>query len=204
MAHYAAIRAVGESVLALMREACPVTDLQLGATPRFELALPGSLTEGQAAPAEGFHLILWRVGIGSSPRNLPPRRAVDGQLDKPSLPLDLYFLLLPIAATADKQTQMLGWALAFLHQMPALSGEVINRHTTGSAAIFRADETVELIADPLGTADYLALWDRVKGSPHVGMTYVARMVRLDIDPPEPTDAPAVEQRFGVGTPGGLA
>ena len=50
MAQYAAIRAVGESVLELMREACPVADLQLGASPKFELASLGSLTEGQAPP----------------------------------------------------------------------------------------------------------------------------------------------------------
>lgn len=204
MAHYAAIRAVGESVLELMREACPVADLQLGASPKFDLASLGSLTEGQAAPAEGFYLILWRVGIGGSPRNLPPRRASDGKLYKPSLPVDLYFLLLPISATADKQTQMLGWAMAFLHQMPALSGEVINRYTKGSPTVFRPEETVELIADPLTTADYLSLWDRVKGGLQAGMTYVARMVLLDIDQPEPTGAPVVERRFGVGTPGGLA
>lgn len=201
MAQYAAIRAVGESVLELMREACPVADLQLGASPKFELASLGSLTEGQAPPAEGFYLVLWRVGIGGSPRNLPPRRTRDGRVFKPSLPVDLYFLMLPVAAKADKQTQMLGWALAFLHQLPTLSCEVINRYTMGSPAVFQPEETVELIADPLGTVDYLALWDRVKSGFQAGMTYVARMVLLDIDQPEPTGALVTERRFGVGARG---
>jgi len=204
MAQYAAIRAVGESVLELMREACPVAELQLGASPKFELASLGSLTDGQAPPAEGFYLVLWRVGIGGSPRNLPPRRARDGRIYKPSLPVDLYFLMLPVAAKADKQTQMLGWALTFLHQLPALSGEVINRYTIGSPAVFQPEESVELIADPLTTADYLSLWDRVKTGFQAGMTYVARMVLLDIDQPEPTGALVTERRFGLGTPGGLA
>ncbi|PTT78018.1 DUF4255 domain-containing protein, partial [Pelomonas sp. HMWF004] len=184
MAQYAAIRAVGESVLALMREACPLADLQLGASSKFELASLGSLTEGQAQPLEGFYLVLWRVGIGGSPRNLPPRRARDGRVYKPSLPVDLYFLMLPVAATADKQTQMLGWALTFLHQMPALSGETINRYTKGSPSIFQPEESIELIADPLNMADYLSLWDRVKSGFQAGMTYVARMVLLDLDQPE--------------------
>ena len=204
MAQYAAIRAIGESVLALMREACPAAELQLGAAAKFELASLGSLTDGQTPPAEGFYLVLWRVGIGGSPRNLPPRRARDGRVYKPSMPVDLYFLMLPVAAKADKQTQMLGWALTFLHQLPALSGEVINRYTIGSPSVFQPEESVELIADPLVTADYLALWDRAKGSLQAGMTYVARMVLLDIDQPQPTGAPVTERRFGVGTPGGLA
>ena len=201
MAQYAAIRAVGESVLELMREACPVADLQLGVAPKFELASLGSLTEGQAQPAEGFYLILWRVGIGGSPRNLPPRRTRDGRIFKPSLPVDLYFLMLPISATADKQTQMLGWALAFLHQMPALSGETINRYTKGSPTVFQPEETVELIADPLNTVDYLSLWDRVKSGFQAGMTYVARMVLLDIDQPEPSGTLVTERRFGLGARG---
>ncbi|MFG6457845.1 Pvc16 family protein [Roseateles sp. BYS96W] len=200
MARYTAIRAVGESVLELMREACPADELQLGPAPAFELASLGSLTEGQSPPADGFYLILWRVGIGGSPRNLPPRRARDGQLYKPSLPVDLYFLLLPVASRPDKQTQMLGWALTFLHQLPALSGEVINRYTKGGPSIFRPEESVELIADPLSTVDYLSLWDRVKSGFQAGMTYVARMVLLDIEQVEPTGAPVTERRFVVGAP----
>lgn len=198
MAQYAAIRAVGESVLELMREACPLAELQLDASPKFELASLGSLTDGRSVPAEGFYLVLWRVGIGGAPRHLPPRRGRDGRLFKPSLPVDLYFLLLPVATDADKQTQMLGWALAFLHQLPALGGEVINRYTKGSPAVFQPEESVELIADPLGIADYLSLWERGKGSLQAGMTYVARMVLLDSDQPEPTGAPVTERRFGLG------
>jgi hypothetical protein len=201
MAQYTAIRAVGESVLELMREACPVADLQIGPSPNFKLASLGSLTDGQTPPAVGFYLVLWRVGIGGSPRNLPPRRARDGRVYKPSLPVDLYFLMLPIAGDADTQTQMLGWALTFLHQLPALSGEVINRYTKGAPAIFQPEESVELIADPLSTVDYLSLWDRVKSGFQAGMTYVARMVLLDIDQPEPTGALVTERRFGLG--GGL-
>lgn len=196
MAQYTAIRAVGESVLEMMREACPTADLQLGQSPKFELASLASLT-GEAAPAEGFYLCLWRVGIGGMPRNLPPRRHRDGRLFKPSLPLDLHFLLLPVAASADKQTQMLGWALGFMQQLPALSGETINRYTKGGPAVFAAEESVELIADPLATSDYLALWDRIKTGFQAGMTYVARMVLIDSDTPQPQGAPVTERQFGM-------
>ena len=65
----------------------------------------------------------------------------------------LSIVALAVAGAADKQTQMLGWALAFLHQLPTLSGEVINRYTQGSPAVFQPEETVELIADPLSMAE---------------------------------------------------
>ena len=197
MAQYAAIRAVGESVLALMREACPLVDLQLDASAKFELASLGRLIDPQTPPGDGFYLVLWRVGIGGMPRNLPPRRHRDGRLFKPSLPVDLYFLLLPVASQADKQTQMLGWVLSFMQQLPSLTGETINRFTKGSPSVFAPEESVELIADPLTIADYLSLWDRVKSGFQAGMTYVARMVLIDADQLESQGALVSERRFGM-------
>lgn len=196
MARYEAIRAVGESVLSVMRDACPFTDLQLATDAKFEFAFFNTLV-AESPPPEGFYFCLWRVGIGGSPRRLPPRRDRTGQVFKPSLPLDLYFLLLPVASSADKQALMLGWALRFMNELPALSGETINRYTKGEPTVFDATESVELIADPLGTADYLALWDRVKTGFQAGMTYVARMVLIDSEQPEVQGRLVTERDFGL-------
>jgi predicted ATPase len=69
----------------------------------------------------------------------------------------------------------------------------IGRHIP---AVFAADEAVELIADPLATADYLALWDRVKTGFQAGMTYVARMVLIDSEQPEVQGRLVSEREFG--------
>ena len=196
MARSNAIRALGESVLEMMREACPLAELQLDTQTKFELASFNTLTD-TTSPPEGFYLCLWRVGIGGMPRNLPPRRNRAGMLFKPSLPLDLYYLMLPVAKTADKQTSMLGWSLGFMHDLPALTGETINRYTKGAPAVFEPEESVELIADPLSTADYLALWDRVKTGFQAGMTYVARMVLIDSVQPELSGGLVTERRFDL-------
>ncbi|MFO1429845.1 MAG: Pvc16 family protein [Candidatus Competibacteraceae bacterium] len=194
MARSNAIRALGESVLEMMREACPLAELQLDTQTKFEFASFNTLTDSKPPP-EGFYLCLWRVGIGGMPRNLPPRRDRAGMVFKPSLPLDLYFLMLPVAKTADKQTSMLGWVLSFMHDLPALTGETINRYTKGAPAVFEPEESVELIADPLSTADYLALWDRVKTGFQAGMTYVARMVLIDSLQPESGGGLVTARRF---------
>ena len=196
MAGYQAIRAVGESVLAMMQDTCPLAALQLPAGTKFEHASFNTLV-ADPRPPEGFYLCLWRVGIGGSPRKLPPRRTAAGQLYKPSLPVDLYYLLLPIASSADKQALMLGWALGFMNDLPTLSGETINRYTKGEPSVFDAGESVELIAEPLSTADYLALWDRVKTGFQAGMTYVARMVLIDSEQPESQGRLVSERQFGL-------
>jgi hypothetical protein len=202
MAHYNAIRSLGESVLELMRQACPLADLQLEPQTPFALVSFNTLLAVTPPPEDGFYLCLWRVGISGMPRMLPPRRTRDGRVYTPSLPLDLYFLLLPLAKGADKQAQMLGWALGFMHTLPALTGETINRYTKGSPMVFAPEESVEMIADPLATADYLALWDRVKSGFQAGMTYVARMVLIDSDQPDPQSALVTERVFGMSRPGG--
>ena len=84
-----------------------------------------------------------------------------------------------------------------MNDLPVLSGETINRYTEGEPAVFDPDESVELIADPLTTADYLALWDRVKTGFQAGMTYVARMVLIDSDRPEVQGRLVTERDFGL-------
>ncbi|MCM8593848.1 Pvc16 family protein [Accumulibacter sp.] len=184
----------------MMREACPFERLQLAPQARFEFAFFNALV-AETPPAEGFYFCLWRVGIGGMPRRLPPRRTPAGQVYRPSLPVDLYFLLLPVAGNADKQALMLGWALSFMNDLPMLSGETINRYTRGEPTIFESTESVELIADPLSTADYLSLWDRVKTGFQAGMTYVARMVLLDSEQVETQGRLVSERDFALHTIG---
>ena len=204
MASFDAVRALGEALLELMRERCPLAELDLAAGAAFTLPSYASLggAAGSTAPAEGFHLCLWRTTVSGMPRNLPPRRAADGTLMRSSLPLDLHYLLLPVAADGRKQARMLGWALRFMHELPVLSGPVINRYAPGGGA-FADHETVELIADPLPLADHLALWDRLKAGFQPGMTYVARMVLIDSDQPEPGSRRVAERQFDLGRLGAM-
>ena len=64
-------------------------------------------------------------------------------------------------------------------------------------SVFGAGESVELIAEPLSTADYLALWDRVKTGFQAGMTYVARMVLIDSEQSEVQGRLVSERQFGL-------
>lgn len=182
MANYDAIRVLGEGLLGLMREQCPLAELELEPDADFVQTFLPALA-AHVPLKNGFHLCLWRVAISGSPRNLPPRRTPSG-LRRPSLPLDLHYLLVPAGGDAGKQARMLGWALRFMHDLPSLSGEMLNRYVPGTPNVFGPGESVELIADPLVPADYLALWDRVKNVFQGGMTYVARMVLIDSELPE--------------------
>lgn len=170
--------------------------LELGPESEFKLASFASLS-GSAKLPDGFRLCLWRVAISGMPRHLPPRRRADGTLMRSPLPVDLHYLLLPVATDAAKQARMLGWALRFMHDLPTLSGAVINRHAPGGDA-FGEQETVEFIADALPVADQLTLWDRLKSGFQPCMTYVARMVLIDSDQPEPAHKLVRTREFDIG------
>ena len=134
----------------------------------------------EAPMSEGFSLFLYRVTVNGTVRNLTYRRSPDGTRYKPSLPLDLHYLLTPWATDAERQLRMLGWALRFVEDIGILGAGQLN-HYIAETDTFRADETVEVIADPMSLVDYLNLWDKWKHKMPTSMTYIARVAVLDSD-----------------------
>ena len=71
-----------------------------------------------------------------------------------------------------------------------IAGNVINPFVPG-VPVFRAEESIELICDPLPMDQWLSLWQKLDVS--TSMTYVVRMVQLDSGTSMP-DAERVRQR----------
>ena len=55
---------------------------------------------------------------------------------------------------------------------------LLNRYLS-EPDVFRQDETVELVSDPLARADFANVWDKLKPRMQTSVTYVARMVLID-------------------------
>jgi hypothetical protein len=181
-----AIAAVGNAMLALLRDARPGSDF---ASVQFALQQTDDLQK--TLQGEGIGLYLYRVTINGARRNLPPRVDASGRRYRPSLPLDLYYLLVPWAASAESQQLLLAWAMRVLEDTPILPAGLLNHHGP-EHDVFAAHEAVELICEPLSIPDMASLWDVVK--PNVlAVSYVARLVAIDSDL-EIADAPLVRQR----------
>ncbi len=114
MATAYAVAAVGEAILALLAAARPTPEF---AGAQFELYQGRNF----ATPMEeGICLYLHRITPGSNVRNLPPRVATDGRRFRPSVPVDLHYLLIPWARDAFKQHRLLGWAIRVLEDTRVL------------------------------------------------------------------------------------
>ena len=79
-----------------------------------------------------------------------------------------------------------------LENTPILPPGLLNQHGPRHD-VFAANETVELVCDPLSLQDLTNLWEALKPTVSLTVAYVARMVALDSDV-EMADAPLVQSR----------
>lgn len=186
MAKDRAIASVGRALTKLLQEHCPAA---LSANASFTLYGPADFEDPMK---QGLSLMLYRVAISSTPRNRSARRDMDGRQWRPSLPLDLHYLLTPWSSTAEGQHLLLGWAMRFLEDHNVLPAGILNAYDA-EPDTFGPDEAVELICEPLALQDHLQIWDKLKTKMPVSVSYVVRMLLLDSTQALGT-APAVRTR----------
>ena len=186
-----AVAAVGEAILALLAAARPTPEFAGAA---FELYQGRNFTTPME---EGICLYLHRITPGSNVRNLPPRVAADGRRFRPSVPVDLHYLLIPWARDAFKQHRLLGWAMRVLEDTRVLHASLLNQHGP-EPDLFGPNESLDVLMETLPIQDIGSILEVAK--PHIqpAVPYVVRMVVLDSDV-ELADAVIVETReFGIG------
>jgi hypothetical protein len=172
MANFNAIGATSATLAGLIRDSYPrdefgtALDVQLYQTRNFEGPMK-----------EGFSIYLYRVAINGSVRNLSFRRTSDGRRFRPSLPLDLYYMITPWAENSERQHRMLGWVMRMMEDVGTLSSSHLN-HYIAETNTFPVTESVDIICEPLALNDYFTIWDRLRTLP-LSITYVLRMVMVD-------------------------
>lgn len=175
MARPQAIAAASAAVLGLLQDRYPRD--QFGASLDFKLFQSRDFEDGMT---EGFSLYLYRVTVSTTPRNMTARRNANNDRFRPSLPLDLHYLLSPWSGDGETQQRMLGWAMRFLADLGSLGAGQLN-HYVKETDTFGKEESAEIICDPLALADYLNVWDKLKPRMPASMTYLMRMVTLESD-----------------------
>jgi hypothetical protein len=173
LATHNAIAAVGQSILGLLRDACPRPEFD---TARFELYQSANFGKPMD---EGVSLYLFRVAVNAVRRNLPPRVDAQGRRHRAPLPLDLFYMLTPWAKTAERQHRLLGWAMRTLEETPTLPAGMLNHFAVPEHDAFYPDETVTVVQEQLSVQDMFNLWDFAKHNIQVSVAYAVRLVPLD-------------------------
>lgn len=189
MANHRAIAATSTALAGLVRDHYPRDEFGAG----LDVSLYQT-RDFEAPMTEGFSIYLYRVAINGSVRNLALRRSPDGQRYRPSLPLDLQYMVTPWAQDGERQQRMLGWVMRLLADTSVLSAGHLNHYLT-EPDTFAAHEGLELICEPLSLADTLTLWDRLRPRMPVSATYTVRMVMIDSDLVVGEGEPVQSRRF---------
>ena len=174
MATYHAIAAASATIKGLLRDRFP--SAEFGGPLNIELYQAKDFGN---AMKDGIAVCLWRVTPNISRRATGPRTDIMGRKFKPSLPIDLSYLLVPYAETAERQLRLLGWMLRAMEDLGPLVASQLN-HFLAESDIFAEVEALDLVNDLMSVADQLTLWDRIKTMPP-SATYVMRLLMLDSD-----------------------
>jgi hypothetical protein len=191
MAGAYAVAAVGKAILTLIESTCPRSEF---ASAAFELYQARNFLQPME---EGIALYLHRVTPANNIRNLPPRVAPDGRRYRPSLPIDLHYLLIPYARDAQQQQRLLGWVMRAMEDLPILNSGLLNQPGPEHDLFFDA-ESIDVIMETLPIQDIGSIWEVAKPNIQPAVPYVVRMLLLD-SAIEIVEGAAVQTRvFGMG------
>jgi len=191
MAQHQAIAAVAAAIRGLLRERYPRDAFD---TLTVEMYQAKDIEKGLTV--DGFAILPWRVAINTQRRARAPRVDIFGRRFRPSLPLDLSFLIIPVASSTEKQLRMLGWMMRALEDAGSITAAQLNDYLTEDS-IFTVDEDLDLVCDPLSVVDQLSMWDRIRRHP-LFVNYLVRMVLVDSNQSLDDTGIVLERGFGVG------
>jgi hypothetical protein len=143
----------------------------------------------------GVSLFLYRVHVNGSQRS-PLVKNPQGNVRRQLLPLDLHFFLTVWAPQPSLQHAILGWTMRTLEDNPVLPASLLNGVRDN---VFRADETVELVAGQLTNEELMRIWDDLSADYQLSVPYVARVVRIEsVQELTEGGGPVVEREFEYG------
>ncbi len=190
MASYAAIAAVGESVIRFLRG--QFTGFPGGA-PQIEQITTQSLqpSGGPGSSVPDFNtargtltLLLYRVDIDMTQRSpvTTSRDPAGGPARvRHGLSLDLRYLVTAWAAQPDVQQLIMGRALTALEAHATFGPPDLVSAIGALGNIWGPDESFQFVPDEMGTEDLYQIWDSLGRPFELSVPYKARVVRLEPD-----------------------
>ena len=181
MSDYRAIKLVTESLQGLLRR--HITDSRepdLSNVP-IDLRSPRDIRGPNAvgspeSATNRISLWLYRVVRDGHALNHPPGRDSNGRILHPSLPLDLDYLLTPIATRPNDAQLLLGKVMQVLNDHQILSGSDLDDTLLPEAEHYR------LTLEPLSHEELTRVWDALKEPYQLSVSYRLQVVKIDSEP----------------------
>jgi hypothetical protein len=170
-----AIAAVSESLLQALRDGKDDAPADLGLDESsFEHASSSTLVD---RPEDLVTLWLYRVGPSQSRNRAVARFDEDGNRLRPSLLVDLHYMLTAWKEDPIQEQQLLGWCVRVLEDVAILPGGLLSQPSFPK--VFGLTDQLELVWETVPWADYVTIWNVAQPSLAPSATYVVRNVPID-------------------------
>jgi len=197
---YAAVQGVMAAIEGMLAERFPP---ELKATPvNATVQLFGSASFKQASIANTLALWLYRISIdptvpGGYVRSLPG--SAGGRV--PEVPLMLHFLMISIADTALAENSLMGWGFQQLAITPIIGADRLAAQALalpGQTLDWDDADDVQVATEELTREELMRIWDTLPLKYSLTVPYVARGVRVALQPDMRQYAPVVDRSLGFG------
>jgi hypothetical protein len=197
---YAAVQGVMAAIEGMLAERFP---LELKATPvNATVQLFGSASFKQASIANTLALWLYRISIdptvpGGYVRSLPG--SAGGRV--PEVPLMLHFLMISIADTALAENSLMGWGFQQLAITPIIGADRLAAQALalpGQTLDWDDADDVQVATEELTREELMRIWDTLPLKYSLTVPYVARGVRVALQPDMRQYPPVVDRSLGFG------
>jgi hypothetical protein len=171
MGGYAVIRSVTETLESLLQQnITSSTDPELHGV-GIDLRSPKEMREDN--DAKGISLWLYRVVRDGHTLNRPAERPAPNRVERQPLPVNLYYLVTPIASSPDDEQLLLGKVLQLFNDTPVLRGAVLTEELRDSA------EELRLTLELLSLEELTRVWDALKEPYQLSVSYLVQLVEIE-------------------------
>jgi len=185
MGEFTAIRAASETLKAILEaNITNRSEPELKGVP-IDLRSPKEMRE--ANNTTGISLWLYRVARNADVLNNPPRRPAPDKILHRPLPIDLYYLVTPIANDPEDEQLLMGRVIQVFNDHPILSGSDLKDSLQGNS------DELRVIFESQSLEDLTKVWYSLQESYQLSVTYIVQLVGIDSDL-EPVKSSAVTIR----------
>ncbi len=173
MSDYTVLAEVGESLVGVLWQEIqldPQVNALIDNESRISLESPADLVGNDAVR---LSIYLYRIVEDASTKNRFPVQGNGAQLRKPSLTLDLFYLVTPLVGAPREQQIVLGKAMQVLYDRAILEGPDL----VGTLA--SSGEELRVILNPVSLEETARVWQALEMSYRLSVCYTVRVAMVD-------------------------
>jgi hypothetical protein len=198
VASYAAVQGVMAAIEGMLNERFPPELKSLSAT----VQLIGSHAFQQPPSSNTLALWLYRISIDPTVPGGFVRPQLSGAQGRvPEIPVMLHFLMIAIADSALAENSLMGWGFQQLAVTPIIGADRLAAQAlalTGQTLDWDDADDVQVATEELTREELMRIWDTLPMKYRLTVPYVARGLRVTLEPDMRQYARVVDRTLSTG------